>query len=85
MESVTLKEQISQHQKSETSSTFSIARMCNGGTYFISPIYIITICENRSKVALALASYIVMVVVVFCSSIEWNVLCWSEWEIKAAK
>jgi hypothetical protein len=49
--------------------------MNNRGTYFISPIYIITIRENRSKIALALASYIVMVIMVFCSSIEWNILC----------
>jgi hypothetical protein len=26
-----------------------------------------------------------MVIMAFCSSIEWNILCYSEWEIKAAK
>jgi hypothetical protein len=56
-----------------------------GETYSISPIQIIAVCENRSKIALALASYIMVIVMVFCSSIEWNILCWGEWEIKAAK
>ena len=53
-------------------------------TYFVCPVYIITVGEKRSKVALTAPSCVVMIVMVFGASIEGNQLGRAEWEVVAA-
>jgi flavin reductase (DIM6/NTAB) family NADH-FMN oxidoreductase RutF len=53
-------------------------------TYFVCPVYIITVGENGSEVALALSSNVVMIVMVFCPSIERYILLSVERQLKSA-
>lgn len=52
-----------------------LSRMISTSPDLISSIYVITVGEHRSKVAVALSSNVVMVVMVLCTSIERNIFC----------
>lgn len=54
----------------------------NEKTSLVSPIKVVTVSEDRSKVALALASYIMVIIMVLGPTIEWYELCWVEREVK---
>lgn len=43
----------------------------------VSSIDVITVCEHRSKVALALSTNIMMIIMVFCTTIKWDIFCGS--------
>ena len=50
-------------------------------TYFVCPIYIITISEHRTKIALGFLSGIVMIVMELCATEKWDEPCEAKWEV----
>jgi hypothetical protein len=54
----------------------------NVTTSLISSINVITVSEDRSKVALALTPYVMVIIMVLSPTIEWYELSWTEREIK---
>ena len=51
----------------------------------VSSIDVITVGEHWSKVALALSTNIMMVIMVFCTTIKWNIFCGSPRKIIPAQ
>lgn len=53
-------------------------------TYFVSPVYIIAVCPKGTKVAHAVLSRVVMIVMELCSYIEGDQLHWAVGEVVTA-
>jgi hypothetical protein len=46
-------------------------------THLVCSIKVITVCENGSEITLAMATHVMMIIMVLCTSIEWYKSCWT--------